>query len=96
MINIEPFELRQLLKEVTEIAVLSYRIAEGKEKAWISQRAAWRIYGKSNVDCWLRKGIVSRQKDGERNSTVRYDRLELERAALTSNRYEREYQKQGI
>jgi hypothetical protein len=96
MINIEPFELRQLLKEVTEIAVLSYRIAEGKEKAWISQRAAWRIYGKGNVDCWVRKGIVTRQKDGERNSGVRYERLELERAAKSSNRYERERKEQGV
>jgi hypothetical protein len=96
MINIEPFEFRQLLKEVSDYVVSSYRIAEGKDKPWISQRKAWQTYGKSNVDCWLRKGIVSRQKDGQRNSTVRYDRLELERAAKSSNRYERERKEQGV
>jgi hypothetical protein len=96
MINIEPFELRQLLKEVSDYVLTSYKIAEGKEKAWISQRAAWRIYGKGNVDCWVRKGIVTRQKDGERNSGVRYERLELERAAKTSNRYEGQRKEQSV
>jgi hypothetical protein len=38
MINIEPFEFRQLLKEVSDYVVSSYRIAEGKDKPWISQR----------------------------------------------------------
>jgi hypothetical protein len=96
MINIEPFEFRQLLKEVSDYVVSSYRIAAGEEKSWISQRKAWKMYGKNNVDCWLRRGIVTRQKDGQRNSTVRFDRLELERAAKTSNRYEGQPQKPSI
>lgn len=96
MINIEPFEMRQFLKELSDYIVTSYRVAEGKEKPFLSLRGSYKLYGKSNVDSWINKGIVQKRKDGQKNSTVRLDRLELERASKTSNRYEREYKEQSI
>ena len=46
---------------------------------------AYRLYGRSNVDRWLREGLISIGHPTE-TSQIFFDRSELEAVAASSNR----------
>ncbi len=80
------FELMNLLRDTAELAVKQYRIEKGEESSFISQREAYRLFGTGVVKRWVQEGLIKRKKDGSATSTVRYDRMELELLARSSNR----------
>lgn len=80
------FEKKQLLIDVAEIVLKQYRIMKGEESSFISQREAYRLFGTGVVKRWVQEGLIKRKKDGSATSTVRYDRIELEALAKSSNR----------
>lgn len=80
------FEKKKLLIDVAEIVLKQYRIEKGDEKPFISQREAYRLFGTGVVKRWVQERLIKRKKDGSSTSTVRYDRIELEALARSSNR----------
>lgn len=85
-ITLQKFELANLLRDASELAVKQYRIERGEEKPFISQSEAYRLFGEGVVKRWVKEGLIKRKKDGNNTSTVRYDRLELEILAKSNNR----------
>lgn len=83
--EIDNFELRKMLKDAAEYAVMAYRIEKSEESPYLSYRQACKTYGKGVVDKWIKIGVVGRCKDGDRNCKIRLAKLELDVAAKTSN-----------
>lgn len=79
-------ETKHQLQEFAELISIVTLTKAGLLPEFISQSDAWRQFGKANVKNWVSWGIVKRIKEGERNTTVRYSRVELESAARSNNR----------
>jgi len=85
--EIQSFELRQMLIDAAEVAVLKYRIETSQEKAYLKKAEAYRTYGRSTVDGWIKQGLIQQFKDGSgKTATVRLDKVELVILSKTSNR----------
>jgi hypothetical protein len=83
--EIESFQLRQMLRDAVEHGITAYRVEIGLEKPYLSLRGANKIYGKANVDKWIKNGIVHPNKDGLKNCKIRISRIELDLVSKTSN-----------
>ncbi|KAB2836070.1 MAG: hypothetical protein F9K49_02575 [Caedimonadaceae bacterium] len=55
-------------------------------KPYLKLREAQRLYGQAVVNRWISEGLITPVKDGERTSSVRIDRMEIEAVAKTCNR----------
>jgi hypothetical protein len=80
-----PHELARMLSDAAELTVKRYRIEAGAERAYLSKNEAYRRYGRSVVDRWLREGLVELHKDGNGNLACRISAIQLEVAAKASN-----------
>jgi hypothetical protein len=72
--------------DVAELASLKTRIEDDKLSPDLTLRAAQRKYGITNVNRWIKESLVHPRKDGDRNSKVRIDRVEIEAVNKASNR----------
>lgn len=79
-------ETKRELQEFAELISIATLTKVGLLPEFINQSDAWLQFGKANVKNWVSWGIVKRIKEGERNTTVRYSRIELEAAARSNNR----------
>ena len=79
-------EYRRAMLDAAEIAAQKVLVSTGQLKPYMSLRQAYKLYGERNVERWRREGLIKAVKDGDRNSKVRIDRLEIESVARTSNR----------
>lgn len=83
--TIEPFELQKMLTQAAEIGATAAMSKYGILKPYLSIAEAYRIYGRGNVDRWLKEKLIKRINDGE-GTKIRLNRVELEIVAKTSNR----------
>lgn len=58
----------------------------GVLKPYLKLREAQRLYGTALVNRWIREGLISPIKDGNRTASVRIDRLQISAVAKTCNR----------
>jgi hypothetical protein len=79
-------ELRSIITDSVKIGITQALIDMGMIKPFLTQRQAYLSYGPGRVRRWVDEGLITPVKDGEANSTVRYDRIILETLAKTSNR----------
>ena len=79
-------EFRNALIDAGEIGANKALQKVGLLRPFLKLREAQRIYGESVVNRWIQEGLLQPVKDGERNSTVRIDRIQIETVAMTSNR----------
>ncbi len=79
-------ELSKIIADASELGAKRALISTGALKAFLSASQAYKIYGRSNVDRWIKEGLISPQKDGDKNTAVRLDRMLLESIAASSNR----------
>jgi hypothetical protein len=79
-------EKRKLLEDLSEITVKRVLIELGQLKPYLSLRQAYKMYGEGNVERWRREGLVEVVKDGDKNSKIRIDRIQIECVAKSSNR----------
>ena len=79
-------EYRRAMLDAAEIAAQKVLVSTGQLKPYMSLRQAYKLYGERNVERWRKEGLIKAVKDGDRNSKVRIDRLEIESVARTSNR----------
>ena len=79
-------EYRNALIDAAEIGARKALEAAGLMKPYYKLREAQRLYGSSVVNRWIQEGLVHAIKDGNRNASVRINRLQIEIVAKTSNR----------
>jgi hypothetical protein len=82
-----PEVLAEILKEATKNAVEKTLIESSLTSAELSPAAAYRIYGRSNVERWLQEGLIRYQSAGSGKSPRKFlDNQSLEAIAASSNR----------
>ena len=81
-------EFRNALIDAAEIGAKKALEQAGLMKPYIKLREAQRLYGEAIVKRWINEGLINTIKDGQRNSSVRIDRIQIEAVAKTSNRSE--------
>ena len=83
-------KLTNLLINAVEIGfkkgLMTGAITEVKLKPYLSKTQAYELYGRRNVDFWIKNKLVKEIKDGDNNAMIRLDRMKLEIVAATSNR----------
>lgn len=79
-------EYRNALVDAAELGAMKALQDVGLVKPFLKLAEAKRMYGPSVVDRWIKEGLLKIAKDGNRNSTVRIDRLEIMSLAKTANR----------
>lgn len=86
MIHIEEKHLKDIIIGAVKIGLLKGSMQKSTVKPFISKREAFRLYGERAVQRWINEGLITEIKDGEGNSKIRIDRIQIEIVASTSNR----------
>lgn len=86
MMEIDLYELKNLLYDVGQMAITGSRIASGDLSPTLSKREAYRIYGEGVVKRWIEEGLLTIRKDGNNTSKCRISRIEIEALAKANNR----------
>jgi hypothetical protein len=86
MVRLELFELMNLLADATELGAKRALIGAGLETPFLSATKAYTLYGRKTVERWVRERLIVPQKDGQKNSGVRLDKMTLETLSKSSNR----------
>ena len=79
-------QLQRLLESASEIGAKRALAEAGLIKPYLKKSEAYRMYGKANVERWLREGLLKPRKDGRASASWRLERAELESIAKASNR----------
>lgn len=79
-------EYRNALIDAAELGAKKALEQAGLMRPYMKQREAYRLYGESVVKRWIKEGLLKQIKDGNRTSTVRIDRMQIETLEMTSNR----------
>ena len=82
--NLSNKELATLLKNAVQEGADNALKKEHTIPDKLTKATAYRLYGRSNVDRWLREGLISNRKDD--SSQTFLDRSELETVSGSSNR----------
>jgi len=75
--------LRDLLIEVAKTGAVKALVSVDKLSPYMSKSDAYRMYGRSTVDKWIKMGILRIM--GEENEKQRIDRVEINAIASSSS-----------
>lgn len=81
-------EFVKALEAAAKVASVQTLVSLGYLKPYVSLRESYRLYGEGTINRWLKEGVIKTIKDGEGNSKIRINRVQLEAAAQTQNRAE--------
>jgi hypothetical protein len=81
-------EFVKTLEAAAKVASVQTLVSLGYLKPYVSLRESYRLYGEGTINRWLKEGVIKKIKDGEGNSKIRINRVQLEAAAQTQNRAE--------
>lgn len=84
---IDMIQYRQDISRAVEIGVERALGKLGLVKTMLSKQDAYRMYGRSNVERWIKERLIHPVKDGDKSAKWRIDRSEIEIVAMTSNRH---------
>ena len=76
------------LKRAAQCATLQTLISLGHVKPYVSQNEAQKLYGKANVNFWIKSGLLNKNQDGDTPCTIRINRMDLEALSQANNRCE--------
>lgn len=79
-------ELKNLLADTAELAVLKTLTELCLIKPYLKLREAKRLYGPAVVNRWIKEGLVKVLKDGDSSASIRISRVEIEAVAKSANR----------
>jgi hypothetical protein len=79
-------EYRNALIDAAEVGAKKALLEAGILKPFLKLREAQRNYGESVVNRWIKEGLITPIKDGNRTASVRINRIEIETIAKTANR----------
>ena len=77
-----------LEQKITDARIVANEtlVASGQAAPFITKSKAYKLYGRSNVDNWIKWGLLPEVKDGDVNTQVR---LEVSRLIALSGRLNR-------
>lgn len=81
-------EYIKALNSAAQVASVQTLVSMGYIKPYMSLRQAYNAYGEGTVNRWIKEKLIKPIKDGEGNSKVRIDRVQIEAVAQTQNRAE--------
>jgi hypothetical protein len=70
--------LQQVANESAQLGALSAMIRLGAIKPYLNKTQAFKIYGRSKVESWLKDGHIRLIKDGDHSAAWRLDRIQLD------------------
>ncbi len=86
----DQFQYKTLLYDTALLSAKAALAASSNVTDFLSKREAYRIYGQSTVNKWIKSGLISASKTGESNSKCRLSRTELEAAEIADFRTQKE------
>lgn len=78
--------LQTMLSEAAEMGANTALAKAGLITPYISKSQAYKMYGESVVDRWIKAGLINPKKDGNHSSKWRISRQEIEAVAKANNR----------
>lgn len=84
--EIDHLELANIIKEAADYAVTKALIDHAVIPGSISQAKAYTLFDKARVKSWVDMGLISRIKQGEGCTSVKYDFLKLKELDMNPNR----------
>ena len=72
------FQLELIIREAAELGTITAMVSSGRLKPYLKKSEAFKIYGRANVENWLKNDLVTPRKDGDHSAAWRLDRIELE------------------
>lgn len=86
MIQLELYQLKNLLRDMAKLGVAEYIRNQQPAKDLISQREAYRLFQEARVKDWRKRGFITPVRMGsEKNSKLQYSRFELENISYSEN-----------
>lgn len=85
LITLETFQLRALLADAAEMGAMKALSQSGALKPYLSKAEAYKIYGRRNIDRWIKENLIEEITDGI-STKIRLERIQLESIAKSSNR----------
>lgn len=79
-------EFRNALIDAAYIGAQKALEMAGVTSSTIRLADAYRMYGRGQVDRWIREKVINPIKDGDKNTAVRISRTEIATAAQMANR----------
>jgi len=76
-VKLEKYQFIDILREASRLGAEQAMVESGVLIPYLTQNSAYKKYGRRAVDAWIREGSIVAHKNGERNSRVLLDRLEL-------------------
>ncbi|WP_345949020.1 hypothetical protein ABDD95_19420 [Mucilaginibacter sp. PAMB04274] len=70
-----------MLEHAAEMGAKNALIQFGHLKPYLKKSEAYRLFGRKNVEYWIKAGLVTPRKDGDCSATWRLERMELEAIA---------------
>lgn len=77
--------LRILLSEAAELGAIKALAKAGVIRPFINKSEAFKLYGRTNIEKWLKAGLITPRKDGAKSCQWRLERSELETVAKANN-----------
>ncbi len=85
--EITRIQLAELLTEAAEMGAKKALSEAGIIKPYLKKSEAFKLYGRSTVERWIKEQLITARKDGNDSAAWRLDRIELEAVAKASNRH---------
>ena len=85
--ELSQMELSNMLTEAAEMGAKRAYIHLGIIKPYMSKAEAFKMYGRANVERWVKEQLIIPIKDGGNSAKWRLCRIRLEMVAKTSNRH---------
>ena len=85
IVTLQLHELKNLLTDASELGSKKALIASGHLRPFLSQTEAHKLYGRTALEKWVNEGAIEKHKQGGKNSSVQFDRLELKALYLASS-----------
>jgi len=74
-----------MLSEAAELGATRALAQAGVIKPLVTKAEVYRLYGRANVESWVKAGLVEMHKDGDFNTKVRLERIRLDVIAKSNN-----------
>lgn len=78
--------LSTMLQDAAEIGASAAMSKAGLLKPYLSKQEAYNLHGRTNVDRWIKEGLITPKKDGGTSAKFRIDRVQVEAVAKANNR----------
>ncbi len=80
-------DLRALLIEAGEVSSSKILCKIGLIKPFLNKSEAYKQYGRSDIDRWIKERLLNPVRDGSGKVKWRFDRAELDAVSKASNRH---------